>query len=85
MILQYRLPFDVPELGAAGDVIVVDVAAATVERAVQLDYAPAISVLSTLIPHLQPVGNPVHPAVATAVVRALCEPERDAPRRLRLA
>lgn len=75
MILQYRLPFDVPELDArAGDIVVVDTRFCTVDVSREVPAAVALPLLAQLIPSLEPMGEetrgmPV--TAAAALVRAL--------------
>lgn len=74
MILQYRLPFDVPGLGNAGDVVIYYPNTHTLERSVEL-AAAAVDVFADVIPQLHPVGShSIPPGAAVALVRALSQP-----------
>jgi hypothetical protein len=75
MILQYRLPCDVPELDArVGDVISVDPTGAPyawIGRPCNPQLAA--DVLSRLHPSLDPVSEPVSPDLARALLRGLAD------------
>lgn len=74
MILQYRLPFDIPELGArAGETVVIDTIDRTVEVARELPET-ALATVARLIPRLHPVHAPLPPEAAAALVAALAPP-----------
>lgn len=81
MILQWRLPYDVPNLGREGDVATFYAAQRRVERVQELPSS-ALEVLAAAIPGLVPVGPALPAEVAVAMVRASV-PERPARRRLR--
>jgi hypothetical protein len=83
MILQYRLPVDVPELDArAGDVISIDPrgeAYAWLGR--PCNPSVAAGVLSRLFSSLEPVQEPVAPDLARALLSELGDkPPRRAKR-----
>jgi hypothetical protein len=74
MILQYRFPFDVPELGAsAGESVVIDVVAREIEIARDVTSDEAFRLVATLIPRLQPMHAPVPAHTASVFVAALAD------------
>lgn len=72
-VLQYRLPFDVAELGKAGDVITYYPDLEVIERTERLPEA-ARETAASIILHLEPIGPSVHPAAAAALLRATRQP-----------
>jgi hypothetical protein len=87
MILKYRLPHDMPEIGAlAGDIISVDPTGepyAWIGR--PCDPALAADMLSRIYSSLEPVSEPVPPDLAQALLRGLGDRARARPARRRLS